>query len=207
MWGCLTMKWIDPFKGKTTREISESSISDVNSWDRRTAARAVRRLADTANKRIKQFQEAGIEPPAYLNVMKSGGKFSTRGKDVNQLRSEFIRARNFLNMKTSTKRGYEKVKKDFFDRVNATAAQRISLSDEALNKFWRVYDKTESDISPFVKGSERGQKIVFDVFIKDTELTEKELIKKVLEKFDIYYEEKQQEEEYFNASDFFSIKG
>ena len=201
------MRWIDPFKGKTTKEIGESSIADVNSWDRRTAARAVRRLADTANKRIRQFEKAGIESPAYLNVMKSGGKFSTKGKDVNQLRSEFIRARNFLNMKTSTKKGYEKVKKDFFDRVSATTAQQISLSDETLNKFWRVYDKTESDISPFVKGSERGQKIVFDVFIKDTDLTEEELIKKVLKKFDIYYEEQQQEQQYFDASDFFSIKG
>lgn len=201
------MKRIDPFKGRTTKEISESSISDINNWDRRTAARAVRRLADTANKRIKQFQEAGIEPPAYLNVMKSGGKFSTKGKDVNQLRSEFIRARNFLNMKTSTKKGYAKVKKDFFDRVNATTAQKISISDEALNKFWRVYDKTESNITPFIKGSEQGQKIVFDVFVKDTELTEEELIKKVLKKFDIYYEEQQQEQQYFDTSEFFSIKG
>lgn len=201
------MKWIDPFKGKSTKEISESSVSDVNSWDRRTAARAVRRLADTANKRIKSFEEAGIEPPAYLNVMKSGGKFSTKGKDVNQLRSEFIRARNFLNMKTSTKKGYVKVKKDFFDRVNATAAQKISLSDETLNKFWRVYDKTESDVLPFVKGSPQAQKIVFDVFIKDTELTEEELIKKVLKKFDIYYEEQQLEQQHFDTSDFFSIKG
>ena len=201
------MKWIDPFKGKTTKEISESSISDVNSWDRRTAARAVRRLADTANKRIKQFQDAGIEPPAYLMVMKSGGKFTIRGIDVNQLRSEFIRARNFLNMKTSTKRGYEKVKKDFFDRVNATTAQRISLSDEALNKFWRVYDKTESDISPFIKSKKKAQKIVFDTFIKDIELTEEQLIKKVLRKFDIYYEEQQEEQQHFDTSDFFSIKG
>ena len=199
------MAWKDPFKGVSTEAIKQTDIETLNSWDRRTIARAVRRLADTANKRIRAFEEKGIESPAYLNVMKSGGDFSTRGKTVNQLRTEFIRARNFLQMKTSTQKGYAKVKQDFFDRVEATTAQKISLSDDDLNKFWRIYDKTESDIAPFIKGSEQGQKLVFDVFIKNNNMTEEDLIKKIYKKFDVYYEAQEELNDYTGTSDFYSI--
>ena len=199
------MAWKDPFKGVSSETIKQTDIDTMNSWDRRTIARAVRRLADTANKRLKAFEEKGIESPAYLNVAKSGGKFSTRDKDVNQLRTEFIRVRNFLNMKTSTQKGYEKVKQDFFNRVEATTAQKISLSDEELNKFWRVFDKTESDIAPFVTGSQQGQKLVFDVFIKNNNMSEDDLIKKIYQKFDIYYEQQQESNDYAGTSDFYSI--
>lgn len=200
------MVWKDPFKGITTEKIRETDIETLNSWDRRTIARAVRRLADTANKRIKLFEEKGLETPAYLNVQKSGGRFSTRGKTVNQLRTEFIRVRNFLGMKTATVKGYKKVKSDFFNRVEASTGQRMVLDDDDLNKFWRLYDQMESDISPFVKGSPQGQKIVYDIFINNLEKNEEELINIIKKKFDIYYEEQQEIEEYFNTSDFFSIE-
>lgn len=199
------MAWRDPFKGVSTEAIKQTDIETLNSWDRRTIARAVRRLADTANKRIKAFEQKGIESPAFLNVMKSGGKFSTRGKTVNQLRTEFIRARDFLKMKTSTQKGYERVKQDFFDRVEATTAQKISLSDDELNKFWRIFDKTESDIAPFVTGSQQGQKLVFDIFIKNNNMSEEDLIKKIYQKFDVYYEEQEELNDYAGTSDFYSI--
>lgn len=205
MWGVFVMAWSDPFKGVSTEAIKQTDIETLNSWDRRTIARAVRRLADTANKRISAFEKKGIESPAFLNVMKSGGKFSTRGKTVNQLRTEFIRARDFLKMKTSTQKGYERVKQDFFDRVEATTAQKISLSDDELNKFWRIFDKTESDIAPFVTGSQQVQKLVFDIFIKNNNMSEEDLIKKIYQKFDVYYEEQEELNDYAGTSDFYSI--
>jgi hypothetical protein len=201
------MVWKDPFKGVSTEAIRETDIESLNTWDRRTIARAVRRLADTANKRIKKFEEKGLESPAYLNVQKSGGKFSTRGKTVNQLRTEFIRARNFLGMKTATIKGYEKVKTDFFDRVEATTGQRMVLDDDDLNKFWRLYDQMESDVAPFVKGSPQGQKVVFDIFIDNLEESQEELIKIVKKKFDIYYEEQQEEQRQLEETIYTSIFG
>ena len=203
MWGLFVMAWKDPFKGISTESIRETDIETLNTWDRRTIARAVRRLADTANKRIKAFEESGLETPAYLNAMKSGGKFSTRGKTVNQLRTEFIRVRDFLKMKTSTKKGYAKVKTDFFDRVEATTLQRMTLTDDALNKYWRVFDKVQPHISKFVKGSPNQQKDVYDIFIQHENLSEEELIKKIYEKFDILYEEEQQQMQY--GLDFHSV--
>ena len=196
----------NPFKGKSTETILNTDIDTLNSWDKSTISKAVRRLADTANKRIKGFEKKGIESPAILNVKKSGGKFSTRGKTLNQLRTEFIRAKNFLKMKTSTQKGYEKVKQDFFDRVEATTAQKISLTDEDLNKFWRLYDKSESTITPFIKGSEQGQKLVFDIFIKNNNESEEDILKRIYDKFDLYYEEQEENSrDYAGTSDFYSV--
>lgn len=200
------MVFKNPFRGKSLEQVYDVDVETFNKWNRQTLSAAVRRLSDAANKRIKRFEDKGLETPAYLNVMKSGGKFSTRGKTINQLRSEFIRVRDFLKMKTSTVRGYEKVKEDFFTRVNATTSQRISLSDDDLNRFWRIFDKTESSIIPFVKGSEQSQKMVFDVFIKNENMSEEDIIKKIYQKFDIYYEEQEELNDYVSASDFFSIE-
>ena len=195
----------NPFKGVSTEQIAATDLDTFSSWDRQTLSKAVRRLADTANKRIKSLEKKGIESPAYLNVSKSGGKFSTRGKSINQLRSEFIRARNFLGMKTSTIKGYEKVKEDFFDRVEATSLQRMSLSDRELNRFWRLHDKTESTILPFVKGSEQSQKIVYDIFIQNMDLEEKDLIDLVENSFNGYYTYVQETESHFKGTEFHRV--
>lgn len=205
--GVLVMAWKDPFKGVSSESIRKTDIETLNTWDRRTIARAVRRLADTANKRIKLFEEKGLETPAYLNVQKSGGRFSTKDKTVNQLRTEFIRARNFLGMKTATIKGYEKVKSDFFERVEATTGQKMVLDDDDLNKFWRLYDQMESDISPFVKGSPQGQKLVYDIFINNLGKNQEELIKIIKKKFDIYYEEQQEEQRQLEETIYTSIFG
>lgn len=195
----------NPFKGVTTEQIAQTDLDTFSSWDRSTLSKAVRRLADTANKRIRALERKGVESPAYLNVSKSGGKFSTRGKTINQLRSEFIRARNFLGMKTSTIKGYEKVKEDFFDRVEATSLQRMSLTDRELNKFWRLYDKSESKISPFIKGSEMQQKVVYDFFIEHMDLEEKKFLDLFAAEFEDYYKEQQFLDEYYSNTNFHSI--
>ena len=106
----------NPFKGKSIGDISSMSIEELNAMDRPTLAKAVSRLASAANKRLKRFEGSELESPATKSVEKSGGKFGTRGKTLNQLRSEFIRAKNFLGNKTSTIKGYKQFKKDFFDK-------------------------------------------------------------------------------------------
>lgn len=197
------MVWKDPFKGVKSDVIMDTDLATLNSWDRRTIARAVRRLSDTANKRLRAFQEKGVESPAFINAMRSGGKFTTRGKTINQLRSEFIRARNFLRMKTSTQKGYTKFKTDFLDRVEATTTQRMILDDDALNKFWHAYDILQPEVAKFVKGSEEQQKYVYDVFVQDISLDEDKLVEKLRKELGLTYEEKQGKE--LSGIDFYSV--
>ena len=194
----------NPFKGKSIGDISNMSIEELNAMDRPTLAKAVSRLASAANKRLKRFEGFELESPATKSVEKSGGKFGTRGKTLNQLRSEFIRAKNFLGNKTSTIKGYKQFKKDFFDRVEAKTDVRKELSDSELNRYWDIYSKC-ANLQPFVEGSPKLQKIVFDIFIKHQDEDSEDILTRVQQKFDIWYKEQQEIENEFDTSTFFRV--
>lgn len=195
---------VKSFKGKSIGEIADMSIEELNAMDRGTLAKAVSRLSSAANKRIKRIKEQGLETPATKSVDKSGGKFSTRGKSLNQLRSEFIRAKRFLANKTSTVKGYKAFKKEFFDRVQAKADIRANLSDSELNRFWDIYSKS-ANLQPFVNGSPVLQKIVFDMFIKYQDEESEDILTRVQQKFDIWYAEQQETENEYGTSKFFRV--
>lgn len=189
---------------KTLKELQDVSIEELNSADRSTLSKWVSKMASAANKRLKRLEQKGMESPAVISVGNSGGKFGARGKNLNQLRSEFIRVKNFLKMKTSTIRGYKKVKKDFFDRVEATTKQRLELTDDFLNKFWRVYDKT-ANLAPFIKGSEPRQKMVFDLMVDNKNLSEDELLEELNSRFTNFYEEEEDITDEFDTSSFYQV--
>lgn len=67
----------------------------------------VSRLASMANKRLKRLERNGLQMlPAYQKWQENGAiKFSVKGKDYNQLQSEYWRLKNFLDNRTSTVRG------------------------------------------------------------------------------------------------------
>lgn len=67
----------------------------------------VSRLASMANKRLKRLERNGLQMlPAYQKWQENGSiKFSVKGKDYNQLQSEYWRLKNFLDNRTSTVRG------------------------------------------------------------------------------------------------------
>lgn len=66
----------------------------------------VSRMSSMANKRIKRLETNELtELPAYKSWYDNGHiKFSVKGKDYNQLQSEFWRLKRFLDDKTSTVR-------------------------------------------------------------------------------------------------------
>lgn len=193
------------FKGVKVDDIANMSISELNSLDKSSLSKAVSRLSSVANKRLKRFERDDIESPATISASKSGGKFGSKGKNLNQLRSEFMRVRNFLKLKTSTFRGYKKFKDDFFDRVEAKSDIRLNITDEELSRFWRIYDKT-ANLSPFFKGSPNRQKMVFDMFTEMQDKTDDEIFESIQNKFDSWYEEQQRIENEFDTSKFFKFK-
>lgn len=71
----------------------------------------VSRLTKIANKRLKRLKLAGYEEtPAYRSWLKSGGVFfGVKGKTNKQVQAEFRRVKKFLDDRTSTIRGANKV--------------------------------------------------------------------------------------------------
>lgn len=67
----------------------------------------VSRMASAANKRLNRLQANDLQAlPAFQAWEQNGAiKFSVKGKDYNQLQSEYWRLKNFLDDRTSTIRG------------------------------------------------------------------------------------------------------
>ena len=126
-------------KGKSVKQLLDLDLDVWSRLNRRDLAAATRRLADAANKRLRYFQEKLENTPAYSAAMRSGGFFTTAGKNRNQLEHEFARARNFLLSETSTMKGWKKVKDRTIKQFAATTG--IQIPKEKFNEFWQSYEK------------------------------------------------------------------
>ena len=101
------------------------------------------RLASMANKRVKRLEQNNLtDAPAYQQYITSGGKFSVRGKDYNQLQQEISRLQAFVSSETSTVRGYNNVLKEM---ANNTGIKYKNLADlkEKANNFFELHTKVE----------------------------------------------------------------
>ena len=103
----------------------------------------VSRKASLANKRLARLEKNNLQDsPAYKKFMESGGKkFSIRGKTGSELSKELIKIDNFINMKTSTVKGLNKVLRDTADRVGVTYKDMKQLQAYS-SRFFELYNKS-----------------------------------------------------------------
>lgn len=144
-------------------------------------------LGTEANKRISEFEKAGEKSPALRSVEKSGGRFSSANKKLNALRSEFIRAKSFLESKTGTVAKYDALKDDVIDTLESDYA--IFLAKEDWHDIWDYYEKVKelnktakhTEIkykiinvinNMIIEGKKSGDEIVADVAKKATQMYE-----------------------------------
>ena len=101
------------------------------------------RLTSMANKRVRRLEANNLtDAPAYQQYIASGGKFSVRGKDYNQLQQEISRLQAFLSSQTSTVRGYNNVLKEM---ANNTGIKYKNLADlkQKSTAFFELHSKVE----------------------------------------------------------------
>lgn len=125
-------------------EVRNYTLSKVMSMSRRELAKATSTLAQAGNKRLKRFQDRNITTPATEYIKKHGGRFSTKGKDLEQLREEFQRAKDFLSKETSTIKGYRAWESKITDTLkNNAGIDYNALTEREKRKFWKAYSKLE----------------------------------------------------------------
>ena len=183
-------------KGKSTEDLLNMGYDAFMTLSPAELRQVVSRLSDTANKRLKRLGKTAT--PATEQAKRSGGKFSTKGKNVSQLRTEYARVRAFLENPTSTKAGYEKLKEE----MKKQGADVNGLGDEAM--LWSIINKL-SELDPNFKRlppSDR-KRIVEAELEAHPEYTEEEHLEYLLEKLKVLYEDKQREREDVDLSDFF----
>lgn len=125
--------------GKSTSELLNMSSGEVSKLTRSQLAQVVSRVASAANKRLKGIKESGKVTPAYNKVMESGGKFSTRGKNLNQLRSELLRAKKYMESASSTIKQYESLLAR--TAKNLAGAGVTNATPQTIEKLLKIYGK------------------------------------------------------------------
>lgn len=178
-------------KYKSSKEILDISIEEFQGLSRKELGKYVTQLSSAANKRIRRLEESDIMTPALDIAQQSGGNFTGKGKDINELRAEFMRIKKFMESKTSSKRGYTRYKNEFFKRVQASKKVQSEFTNDDLRDFWRLYNEFPT-IETFVKGSDISIKFIFDVYVKNKELDKAALMNIVNDKLKSFYESQQQ---------------
>lgn len=101
------------------------------------------RLVSMANKRVRRLESNNLtNSPAYQQYIATGGKFSVKGKSINQLQAEIARMQRFIENKTSTVRGYNNVLKDMARNTGIKYKNLTELRAKADN-FFELHSKIE----------------------------------------------------------------
>lgn len=126
--------------GLSIQDIMDIDIKDFNRLNERDLRDLTKRLSSAANKRIKRMETGGDLSPAYDRIMESGGKISVKDKSFNQLRQEFGRARDFLQSKTSSIKGWKSTKKKVIDEFKKLG---VDIPEDKYNDVFRTYEKVK----------------------------------------------------------------
>ena len=148
---------------------------------------------DAANKRLKRLQGMETLSPALNSALKSGGKFSIKGKTRNEVLKEASRALSFINMKTSTVSGAKQFEKNFAAKLsnkskNITNDQRKTLFD-SFRKLQQI-----SPVGLNIYGSERLVRMLADEVV-DENYSFEETMDKALKELEHEYEQFMQEQD------------
>lgn len=113
--------------------------------DFKSLKKELQRKVAMANKRVKRLEQNDMTSlPAYkyYQEMKQGEKFSSAGKDYNELRKELAKVDNFLGAKTSKIRDANKYLKGIAERTGIEYKSAKELPAKT-KKFFELTSKVE----------------------------------------------------------------
>lgn len=174
--------------GMSVQDILNMDINTFNKLNTSELRKVVGRLVSAGNKRLRSFERAGESSPATRHVEKSGGAFSTKGKDLNALRSEYTRAKNFLQAKTGTRKGWKQVKKE---TIAGLKTQGVDMKESQFDDVWKAYEDLK-ELSPEVANRGLKYSILKDVadMVTDADKSAEEIATTLHENLSEIYEER-----------------
>ena len=188
--------------GMTVQDILTMDNRTFNSLKEADLRKVVGRLVSAGNKRMRTFEKKGATSPAVSAASKSGGKFSTKGKSFGELRSEYLRAKQFLQAKTSTVAGWNRTKKELAEKMQAAGAD---VTPGQLDDVLKTYDRLKQ-IDPTVESKGMKYRLISDIAQLDESMPIDEKMNQMLQRIDEIYEE--EAESYYEAggvSEFFNL--
>lgn len=196
--------------GKSVNQLVHLSATQIKGYDRQNLARIVTKLNSAANKRIVRLEKAGYNTPAMRAAkVDKGGRFSVAGKNLKQLRAEYIRVAGFLKSETSTKKGYKgflkRIKKAFSDIGVKIGGKGGADTQDFIQMETKIYDWLKEK-SPIIEesGYKYGAMKMISEYVSQGNLSES-AIKRLMSKWlrEVYEEE--QRKRNIDTSNFFDI--
>ena len=173
------MKWQD---------IARMSNLELSKLDTKTLRQYASQLNSVANKRLKNLRDKGLESPATVNIKEKFSinrakslknvpkeeRMQIRAKELNEVREALTRAKNFLNNKTSTVKGYEKFMQDVMDNLTSISVKNRETNKEKKERqkrakeyvykvdwtdVWKVLDRIK-DVAPVIPSEMLMAKVI-----------------------------------------------
>ena len=168
------------------KEILNLSDVQINKMSRKELAQVTSILASAANKRINRIEKAGVTSPAVANVKAHEGRFSVKGKNTNQLRGEFARARNFMTNVTSTVKGAKSSARQIEKNLGLGKSKKKpgkAVPSSLKKEHKRISQKRERLEKTLAKRREQGKKPTANMIKREQALkqAEKSLADKVMQ--------------------------
>ena len=205
----VNLKRID-LTGVSIDQLVHLSASEIKGYDRDNLARIVTKLDSAANKRIARLEKAGYNTPAMRAAkVDNGQRFSVKGKNLKQLRAQYIQVSNFLKSETSTKKGYKsflkKMKKSFSDKGVKIGRGTDKDVQDFIQKETKIYDWLK-ERNPIIE--ESGYKYetmkIISEYVSQDNLSESAIKRRMAKWIKKTYEE-EQKQKYIDTSNFFDI--
>lgn len=191
--------------GMTVQDILNMDNATFNKLTESEMRKVVGRLVSAGNKRLRSFERAGESSPATRHVERSGGVFSTKGKDLNALRAEYTRAKNFMQAKTGSRKGWTKTRRETIEGLHKRG---VEMSEKQFEKVWKAYEDLK-ELSPEVANRGLKYSVLKDVanMVTDENKSADEIATALHENLSQIYEEQARLENGFDGvSGFFEIE-
>lgn len=188
--------------GLSVKKILSMDVSEFNKLNKRDLQKITGRLVSAGNKRLRRAEEAGVTSPAFAFIRDNGGFFSTKDKNINQLRSEFVRAKNFLESETGTIKGAIKFRKE---SIAALKQQGVNISDENFDKVMRAYEGLKRS-NPQIKAREFKYAVLQEIEeITEPDTDEETLMTTINNRIEDIYKKMQRDNTINGVSGFITI--
>lgn len=131
--------------GKTIKELTTMDWEDVAKLSRKELAEVTSRLVSASNKRIRRLEKQDLgSAPALQSLRKDvhltdKGYLTVKGKKHGEVEHIYKKAREFLNRKTSSVKGYKNVMKNARKQLEDATGQ--TFTDFDMNKLFEVLHK------------------------------------------------------------------
>ena len=175
---------------KQYMDMTAKEVASMTEKEMRAAVRSMQKVVGARMLRL----EKGCYQSQAARYMAERGKISTKGKDLNQLRAEFKRAKTFLQARTSTVTGVKRVMSEYAQGLQDAG---ISVTKGQAAQIFQAIDRIKaSDPKAAGKGMKYALARAMAMDVEDGKTAE-DYVMEFGEKLDEIYQEQAAAEQEF----------